>query len=246
MISIILAAGSGTRMRPLSYYIPKILLPVRGKPVLNYLFNNMNGLDISTHYIIVSENMEIIERYVSKMRMDNVKLIRGLGWETGGDLSIALEQIEEVDDAIVMNGDIVTDLKMSLVYDDHKRADSFATIAIFSLENEEEARRFGVISLDDSSFITRFDEKSQSKAKGPVLVNTGFYIFGKRLIENRMEYLIPRKFKLELELFPRLAAERKLLGSKRDVDYWWDVGTFESYLKAEKYFVNGKGVIPPE
>ena len=64
MISIILAAGQGTRMRPLSYIIPKILLPVHGKPVISYLLNNMNGLKIDKTYIVASEHIEQIQTYI--------------------------------------------------------------------------------------------------------------------------------------------------------------------------------------
>jgi len=101
MISIILAAGQGTRMRPLSYFIPKILLPVRGKPVLDYLIDNMKNVDIDHHYIVASEHVEIIGNYLEKTGMKNISTIRGLGWETGGDLSIAFEEVRDSDDDIV-------------------------------------------------------------------------------------------------------------------------------------------------
>jgi NDP-sugar pyrophosphorylase family protein len=58
--------------------------------------------------------------------------------------------------------------------------------------------------------------------------------------------MTPRKFKIEYDLFPRLAHERKLYGMKMNINYWWDVGTMESYLKAEHFFINGKSIIPPE
>ena len=116
MISIILAAGNGTRIRPLSYYIPKILLPVKGKPVLDYVLRNLSSLKIDTHYIVASEHLETIESYLKNTGMDNVKVVRGLGWETGGDLSIAMEEINVTDDAAVMNGDIITDVDMSELY----------------------------------------------------------------------------------------------------------------------------------
>ena len=245
MISIILAAGGATRTRPLSYYIPKILLPVKGKPVLNYLLRNLEGLDIETHYVIVSEQYETVERYVKSVPLEKVRLVKGLGWETGGDLALALEQIEPNDDVIVMNGDIVTDLDMASVYNVHTKSQAYATIALFRLENPEEARRFGEVKLGTDSFITRFEEKPSSPVNASSIVNTGFYVFDRRLIDQRKDYLVPKKSKLELDLFPRLASERRLFGAVESLGYWWDVGTIDSYLKAEEYFVTGKGVIPP-
>ncbi len=245
LISIILAAGSGTRMRPLSYYVPKILLPVKGKPVLDYLLNNLAGLDIETHYIVAFEHLETIERYLKNTGIDNVKVVRGLGWETGGDLSLALEQICRDEDAAVMNGDIITDVNMSKLYEKHKETGNLATIAILSLEDREEAKRFGRIQLGENSRITKFEEKSARTDEIPALVNTGFYIFDRKLIEQRSSYLVPRRFKLENTLFPRLADEKKLSGYVANINYWWDVGTMDSYLKAENFMINEKGVVPP-
>ncbi len=245
MISIILAAGSGTRMRPLSYYVPKILLPVKGKPVLDYILNNLSKLKIDTHYIIASEHLETIERYLKSTGLDNVKVVRGLGWETGGDLSLALEQICREEDAAVMNGDIITDVNMSKLYEKHKETESLATIAVFSLEDKEEAKRFGRIQMEGNSRITKFEEKSTLNEDTPALVNTGFYIFDRKLIEQKSLYFVPRRFKLENTLFPRLVEEGKLSGFVADINYWWDVGTIDSYLKAENYMINKKGVVSP-
>ena len=245
MISIILAAGSGTRIRPLSYYVPKILLPVKGRPVLDYVLKNLSSLDIDTHYIVASEHLETIEAYLKNTGMDNVKVVRGLGWETGGDLSLALEQINATEDAAVMNGDIITDIDMSKLYNNHIKTVKLASIAVLSLNDPLEARRFGRIELGKDSTVTKFDEKSQEDTSVPALVNTGFYIFDHRLIERRNEYLIPRKFKLENTLFPQLAREHQLSGHVMEINYWWDVGTLDSYLKAENYMINNHGVVPP-
>ena len=245
LISIILAAGSGTRMRPLSYYVPKILLPVKGKPVLDYILGNLSPLDVETHYIVASEHLETIERYLKSTGKENVQVIRGLGWETGGDLSLALEQIDKIDDAAVMNGDIITDVDMSKLYEVHKNAKSLATIAILSLEDQEEAKRFGRIKLDEDYKITDFEEKSSRVGEMPALVNTGFYIFDKELIKNRDKYLVPRRFKLENVLFPRLVNEERLSGYITDINYWWDVGTIDSYIRAENFMINKRGVVPP-
>ena len=245
MISIILAAGQGTRMRPLSYIIPKVLLPVRGKPVLDYLLSNMAGIDISHHFIVVSEQYDTVQNYLEKTGMDNVSVIKGLGWETGGDLSIALQEIGRKDDAIVMNGDIITDVNIAELYQYHKEKKAPVSMALFELNDEEEAKRFGQITLASDGSISNFIEKNDTTMRGSNLVNVGFYIFSKIFLSSPQDYLIPRKFKLETELFPKLAMEHKLFGYPMKIDYWWDVGTMTSYLKAEHFFINGRGIIPP-
>ena len=241
---IILAAGSGTRIRPLSHYLPKILLPVKGIPVIDYLTQNVQDLNPDKIYIVASENLEIIERFLEKTGKDNIKVVRGLGWETGGDLSLALEQINLDDDYIVMNGDIVTNINLKETYEFHKSVDSYLTASVFDMENEE-AKRFGRIQMDDKGKISKFMEKSVTSPDSRSIVNSGFYMFDKKLIYERSKYLIPRKFKLETELFPLLASEGKMYGYISKLDYWWDVGTIESYLKAENYMINRKGVVAP-
>ncbi len=245
MISIILAAGQGTRMRPLSYIIPKVLLPVRGKPVLDYLLSNLAGIDISHHFIVVSEQYDTVQNYLEKTGMDNVSVIKGLGWETGGDLSIALQEIGRKDDAIVMNGDIITDVNIAELYQYHKEKKAPVSMALFELNDEEEAKRFGQITLASDGSISNFIEKNDTTMRGSNLVNVGFYIFSKIFLSSPQDYLIPRRFKLETELFPKLAMEHKLFGYPMKIDYWWDVGTMTSYLKAEHFFINGRGIIPP-
>lgn len=245
MIAVILAAGQGTRLRPLSYFIPKILLPVRGRPVLDYLLRNLEGLDLKNIYVVVSEHMQILEEYLEKTSMDNVVPVKGLGWETGGDLSLALEQINTEDDVVVMNGDLVTDIRISEVYESHEKRRPLSTISVFELNDPKEALRFGKITMEPDSRITEFSEKPASNGPMPALVNTGFYVLDRELVKRRHDYLLPRKFKLESEFFPRLSEEGQLYGKMSSVSFWWDVGTMDSYMEAEKFLINSKKIIPP-
>lgn len=232
MISIILASGQGLRMRPLSAYIPKVLLPVRGKPVLDYILANLKGLNIETNYIVVSDLKETVDRYLKEAKLDNCKTVRGLEWESGGDLAVALETINPSGDIVVANGDTVTDVNMEDVYHDHLRESGYLTIAITEIEAGR-AKRFGRVERNDSGrplLVTKFSEKVES---GGLDVNMGLYVLDRKIVSDRLEYLRPRKFKTELELFPRLVREQKLFAAKRPASYYWDVGTMESYLEAE-------------
>ena len=231
MISIILASGQGTRMRPLSYYIPKVLLPVRGKPVLDYILANLKGLDIDTHYVVVSEHLETVEKYIQKTGLDaHVALVRGLEWESGGDLAIAFEHINPTGDVAVMNGDIVTDIDMSKVYNDHLKRRGLVTMAVTDVVPER-AKALGRVNFEpETGKVLKFLEKASD---GPNTINAGFYIFDRRFVSQRKDYLPLRKFKYEPELFPRLVTEGILFASRQDAKYFWDVGTFDSYMKAE-------------
>lgn len=246
MYVVVLAAGQGTRMQPLSYYLPKILLPVRGEPVLNYLVRNVASLEPEQIYIVASEHLEVISKYLEKTESRNIKLVRGLEFETGGDLSLALEQIEQSNqDAIVMNGDIVTDVDMRTVYNFHKKTDSYVTASLFEMSDLEEAKRFGRVELDKDGKILKFLEKAQRSPDGRSLVSVGFYVFDRKVIEKRELYFISKKFKLETDFFPRLSSEGRMYGFVTTPKYWWDVGTLDSYIKAENFMINKQGVVPP-
>jgi NDP-sugar pyrophosphorylase family protein len=244
--AVILAAGQGTRMRPLSYYLPKILLPVRGEPVLNYLIRNIDSLEPDGIYIVASEYLEVISKYLEKTNCKNVRVVRGLEFETGGDLSLAIEQIEGSDqDAIVMNGDIVTDVDMKEVYNFHKKTDSYVTASLFEMNDLEEAKRFGRVQIDRNGKILKFIEKAQTSPDGRPLVSVGFYIFDKKFMEMRGSYFSNKRSKLEIDLFPRLSSEGRMYGYVTKPKYWWDVGTLESYIKAENFMINKEGILPP-
>ncbi|MDE1824987.1 MAG: nucleotidyltransferase family protein [Candidatus Micrarchaeota archaeon] len=245
MHSIILAAGQGSRMAPLSYYIPKLLIPVKGKPILSYLLENMKGLDIDTHYIVASKNITTITTYLEKAGIDNVKVVQALGWETGGDLSIAMEEISREDEVIVLNGDLITDIPVHDMWKFHKEKGSYVTMALFTVPELEEAKRLGVAELDQDKKITKFVEKPSEIKSLPAYVNAGIYIFDKKFMQKRREYLVPKKFKIESTLFPKLVDEGKLYGYVSNFKYWWDVGTMESYLHAENFMASKGGVIPP-
>ena len=243
MYSIILAAGSGTRMAPLSHYIPKLLMPIRGKPILLYILDNMKGLPIDTNYVVASKHLNTINLFLEKTGLDNVKAIQALGWETGGDLSIAMEEINKVDDVVVMNGDLITDASVLELWNFHKEKGAEVSMALFPVKEADEAKRLGVVEIDENNKVVKFTEKPKELKKLPVTVNTGIYIFSKKFMEKRHDYLTPKKFKLEEYLFPRLVEEGKLYGHISKLNYWWDVGTHESYLKAEDFIANKTGII---
>ena len=245
MISILLAAGQGKRLRPLSYFIPKILLPVKGVPVLNYLLENLKNLNLEGNYIIASDHYDIITSYLENTGMQNISVLKGLGWETGGDLSISIKELGNNHDVVAMNGDIVTDADLSQLYSFHLSKKAPVSMALLELADNEEAKRFGQVELRDDQSIAEFYEKNENRTRGSNLVNVGFYIFSKEFLIQHSDLLEPRKFKLETDLFPVLAEEHLLYGCPMNISYWWDVGTIESYLRAERFFINGKGINPP-
>lgn len=158
MISIILAIGQESSIRPPSYFIPKILLPVRGQRLLDYPLENMKNIYIEHYYIVVPEHAEAIETYLKKTSKKKTGKVRGLGWEPGGDFATAFERIWNRSDSIVMNGDILTDVDLSQLYHFYREYIPLVCIPLFDLTDSKEAIEFCNIKPADVLSITEFGE----------------------------------------------------------------------------------------
>ncbi len=178
--------------------------------MLNYLLSNLANLPIDQHYIVVSEHYDIVQNYLEKTNIHNLSVVRGLGWETGGDLSIALQEIGIDDDIVVMNGDIITDVNLQELYKNHLRVEAPVSMVLFELNDEGEAKRFGQIRFEDEGSISEFLEKNAKIKRKSNLVDIGFHIFDKKFLQNNESYLVPKKFKLEIDLFPDFAKRHML------------------------------------
>ena len=148
MIGIVLAAGKGTRLRPLTYAIPKPLLPVGGKPVIDYAIENLSHCDEVNHiFVAVSHGKDIIENYINHVEYGTkVEIVHTLGWETGGDLKTVLNERAVKEPIIVAYGDIVSQINANDMLAFHKKSKKSATVALFSVPNED-VNKFGITKI---------------------------------------------------------------------------------------------------
>jgi len=240
MKAIILAAGKGTRLRPLTYGIPKALLPVGGRPVIDYAIDNiLKFKKIDTIYVAVSHMKENIQNYLRHTPRNNtrIEIITTLGLETGGDLKKVITEKKINEPILVVYGDIVTDLDARKLVGFHQKYKKHATVALFKVPKHD-IERFGVAKMN-GSLIVDFIEKPKIEEATSNLANTGYYI-----LEPAAFIHIPdTKMKVETSVFPKLAKERQLAGVVFDLHYWLDIGTLESYRKANKMM---EGVLAPD
>ncbi len=239
MKAVILAAGKGERLKPLTYAIPKPLLPVAGKPVITYVIDNLlTCQEIDTIYVAVSHMKELITNYLKHTPRDSIKIepVTTLGWDTGGDLrSIAVEK-EVRGPVVVAYGDNVTNINVNSLVNFHKKIKAKGTVALFNVPRSD-VSRFGIASLEGDR-IKRFIEKPTGKITS-TLANAGYYVLEHEAIEK-----IPhKKVKVETSIFPRLAERGELAGYVYKPKYWLDIGTLDSYQKANKMLF---GILPPD
>jgi len=242
MKAIILAAGKGTRLKPLTYGIPKPLLPVGGKPVIYYVIDNLMTArtDLDQILVAVSYMKEVIENYLKHAPRDHIPIetVTTLGWETGGDLHTIVVEKEISGPVIVAYGDNVTDINIGELVKFHRKMGKLATMALFRVPWEE-VDRFGIAEVNADSMVSSFVEKPVRKEAKSNLANAGYYI----LEQPVLEALPHKKMKMEHAVFPTLAREGQLAAFIYNPSYWLDIGTIESYRKANKMM---EGILPPE
>ncbi|MBS3069293.1 nucleotidyltransferase family protein [Candidatus Micrarchaeota archaeon] len=240
MKAIILAAGQGSRLRPLTYAIPKPLLPVGGRPVIDYVIDNLSACgQIDEVYVAVSHAASVIRAYFHHANHHRLKIsvVRTLGWETGGDLKTVLIEKNITSPVVVCYGDNVTQPNVSELLDFHsKNPSSYASMLLFSVPRSD-ASRFGIAELQGEK-ITRFIEKPQPGSTISNLANAGYFVLNPDALSN----VQMKKFKLESECFPQWAAERKLGGIVQQLKMWIDIGTIDSYRAANKLV---EEILPP-
>lgn len=238
MKALILAGGKGTRLRPLTVYTPKPVVPLMNRPFLLFQIELLARAGISDITLSLSYQPDKIEDQLGDgseygVRLNYVTEPNPLG--TGGAYKYAFAN--ETQTAVVFNGDILTDFDLSAMIAAHKEKTADATIALTPVADPS---RYGLVETDDRDAVIRFIEKpklEEISSLGTNLINAGIYI-----LEPSVLPLIAtgENASFEYNVFPEIL-ERKmrfksfsLLGS-----YWKDIGTPESYLTAQMDFLNG-------
>ncbi len=227
MKAIILAGGYATRLRPISYALPKLLFPVLGKPMIFWTLDLLNEIDVQevvlgVNYLADTLRAEVGTEYKGieiKYSLESSPL------GTAGPIRLASETIRLDETFIAMNGDVITNIDLAAMLKHHQESKASITDALHEVK---ESSRFGVVQLDDDGRIRRFVEKPKAGEAPSHLVNAGIYMFEPEVLQ-----LITsnRKVSLEREIFPRLARDGKLNGFPFQ-GYWFDVGDLSDYQKA--------------
>jgi len=223
---VILAGGKGTRLRPLTYEIPKALVPIHGKTVTEHLFDLFKKYNIENIIMAVGYMREKIKHYYGNgtrfgINLSYIEERKPLG--TAGPLRLAKDILRET--FIVSNGDELKDISIAEMYSLHKKTNALATIALTAVDDPS---AYGVAKLDGNKII-KFVEKPKREDAPSNLINAGFYIVEPEVID-----IIPEGFAmLEKDVFPKLAKAKKLCGYPFK-GQWFDTGTLERYEKALK------------
>ncbi len=225
--AVILAGGQGKQLRPYTWEVPKPLLPVKGKPILQYTLESLKRAGIRKVYICIGYLGEKIKREFKNGKELGLKIKYVEEKEpllTGGALKLLEKKLSLP--FILVYGDILTNLDFEELIDFHLQNNAVGTVAL-SLSDHPEL--YGLISIRGIK-LTRFYGKSKEKIKSAI-VNAGIYVFNPEIFT-----YFPKKKKFYLEdVLKELIDKDLLIGYLFDAQ-WFDVGTRETYEKAIKTF----------
>lgn len=226
---LILAGGPGVRFRPLTYELPKAMIPIGGKPLLEHTLDRLRNAHFTDITISVGYLGEKIKTYFGDGSRWGLQLT--YVDQKGGTPGTAqpLKQSGALSNStptLVIYGDVLADISYADLVDFHRsQHSSTATVALTSVEVVSE---WGVARLSGSK-ITSFEEKPKRTATKSHLVNAGIFI-----VEPVFNKLIKDSaVRLEKDVFPRLAEDNRLFGYPFD-GLWYDVSTPAIYAQVLK------------
>jgi len=220
--AVLLVGGMGTRLRPLTYRLPKPLIPVMGKPLMMHVIDKVPR-EVDEIIIPVSYKKDMVEDYLKKNHPKRkITLIdepEALG--TGG----AVKNVEKLldDTFLVINGDSIWSLDVGRFIEFHRKKKAFVTISLWPVDA---VTGYGVVDLDRDQRIRRFQEKPSKEQAFSNLINAGVYAFE----HEALDYIGKGFVSMEREVFPSVL-DRGMYGF-RFSGYWVDCGKRENLLDA--------------
>jgi mannose-1-phosphate guanylyltransferase len=250
MKAMILAAGKGTRVRPLTYDVPKPMIPLLGKPVMAYLVEHLAKHGVNQIMVNVSYLHEKIEEFFGEGEQFGVQIGYSFEGYTKDDGEVVpepigsaggMKKIQEFggffdETTIVLCGDALIDLDLGAALAEHKAKGAIASVITREVPWDK-VSSYGVVVTDDEGRITQFQEKPSEQDAKSNFISTGIYIFEPAAID-----LIPSgvAFDIGSELFPLLAERGLPFYAQRRPFNWLDIGTMSDYWEVLQSVLTGE------
>ena len=233
MKAVVLVGGEGTRLRPLTETVPKPLLPLVDRPILDHVLDHLVAHGVR-EVIMSSPYLEdtfhpFIEARGGEPAITWITEPEPLG--TGGAIVSSLDHLGD-EPFFALNGDILTDLDLTEMLASHRERGAVVTIA---LHHVEDARAFGLVATDPSGRVTEFQEKPPDPIPG--VINAGTYVLEPSAL---LAWPAGTYIWIEGEIFPALIRDGAAVYGFDVGAYWLDLGTPEQYLRAHVDLLAGR------
>lgn len=241
MFAVVLVGGFGTRLRPLTNDIPKPLLPLGQRTILECLMSQLARGGVTDAVLALGFKPEPFLAAFPDARCAGVRLqyaIESSPLDTAGAIGFAARSVglhERNEAFVVANGDIVTDLSIASLIAQHHANVGHGALATIHLTPVEDPSQFGVVQFDTSGKVSGFVEKPAPGTVTSRHVNAGTYVFESAVLRQ-----LPGDAPLSVErvTFPALASSGELFAYPTD-DYWLDAGRPDTYVRGNLDLING-------
>lgn len=237
MKGIIMAGGFGTRLRPLTNNLPKPMVPVANRPIIEHTIDLLKKSDITDLTTLLYFQPESITNHFgdgSNFGVDIGYSTPSADLGTAGAVGFAMRLDESDEPVLVISGDVMTDIDLSSAINFHKKKKALATIVLTRVENP---LPFGIVITDKKGRIVRFLEKPGWGEVFSDTINTGIYILERKVLD-----FIPEgvEFDFSKDLFPKLLEKKKPIFGYVADGYWKDVGSLDEYRLSNMDVLAGK------
>lgn len=223
--AVILAAGKGVRWRPLTYQIPKALIPIKGKPILEETINYLKGNNIDNIFLVIGTLGEKIKEYFGDGKNFGVKLnyIQDKKEKGTAQALKAAQCVLKKETFLLWYVDELAEIDLNDFANFHFEHKGVGTVALSSVADPS---GYGIVKLQGPK-ITEFSEKPSPREIKSYLVNAGIFLLEPEIFN----YIKSSTLSLEKEVFPKIIAENKLYGYLFS-GKWFDIGIPVNYTKA--------------
>jgi len=228
--ALILAAGKGERLRPLTLRSPKPLLQVAEKPILQWQLEMLSDHDVTDVTIHTSYLGWKIEEYFGSgdklgLNIDYIKTTEPVG--TGTPLHYFVGKHQPEEPFLVTNGDNFIRLDVTEIFEYHEAHEKVATVALVESNMPE---NYGV-AVCDGDTVTAFIEKPTNPPTR--LINAGIYVFNPEVVDYMPSLKKKKKQMIEYDLFPTLAGQGELTWFM-PVDVWLPIDTVDAFYAVKQ------------
>lgn len=237
--AMVLAAGAGTRLRPLTYETPKPMVPVVNRPVVHHVLNNLLRHGVKDVMVNLYAHADQVRGYCG----DGSRWSMNIRYSHESKLMGTAGAIKKVESFFkdgpffVMSGDGLSDIDLTDMLRFHERSGSIATMAVHAVESRFD---YGVTLAGKGGRIKGFLEKPSWGDVFSNTVNTGIYLFEPEILK-----MIPKNEPYDFghQLWPKLLKLKKPIFAYKFDSYWCDVGNLPEYRRAQHDVLEGKAQI---
>ena len=233
---MVLAAGKGTRLFPLTGEVPKPMAPVVDTPIISHIFELLSGHGVAEAHVNIHYLADaLLAAYGEESRVNGMTVRLSREDELLGTAGGVKRLAENFDGTfVVVSGDALTDVDLGELVRLHKEKGALATIALRRVFDTSE---FGVVELDGDGNILGFQEKPNPADAISTLANTGIYVLEPRALEYIPEDTF---FDFAKDVFPKFLENGERFVGYEGYFYWSDIGTLPAYRAAQYDVLSGK------